>query len=267
MAVQWEFTGKRDKIVARAWPVEEPRYVAVLVHGYGEHIGRYEYVAGILREHGGAVYGPDHLGHGRSGGERALIPDFEDVVTDLNTVVEGARADNSGLPVVLVGHSMGGMIAARHAQRYGSGLASLVLSGPVLGPWSPIKALLGLDEIPDIPIYPATLSRDLSVGEAYAADPLVWHGPFKRPTVEAFDRCLTAIASGGRLGSLPTLWVHGEADELVPLSETRIGIEEIRGTDFTEILYPDARHEVFNETNKDEILEDVTAFIGSSVGE
>jgi alpha-beta hydrolase superfamily lysophospholipase len=173
MAEEWEFTGERDRITARRWPAETPRYVALLAHGYGEHIGRYEHVAEVLRRHGAAVYGPDHVGHGRSGGERVLVADFEDVVTDLNAVAERARAGHPGLPVVLIGHSMGGMIAARYAQRYGSGLAALTLSGPVLGPWGPIKALLGLEEIPDIPIDPATLSRDLSVGEVYATDPLV----------------------------------------------------------------------------------------------
>jgi alpha-beta hydrolase superfamily lysophospholipase len=259
--MEWEFTGERERVTAREWPAEGPRWVALLAHGYGEHIGRYEYVADVLRGHGAVVYGPDHIGHGKSGGERVLVPDFEEVVTDLHTVEDHARARRPGLPVVLIGHSMGGMIAARYAQRYGAGLAALVLSGPVLGRWGPIKALLGLDEIPDIPIDPATLSRDLTVGEAYAADPLVWHGPFRRETVEAFDRCLTTIAAGGRLGALPTLWVHGEADELVPLPGTRGGIEEIRGEDLTEIIYPGARHEVFNETNKDEVLADVTGFV------
>jgi alpha-beta hydrolase superfamily lysophospholipase len=266
MALEWDFTGTREHIVAREWPIDRPRHVAVLVHGYGEHIGRYDHVADALLRQGAAVYGPDHIGHGRSGGERVLITDFEDVVRDLETVVERARTAHPGLPLVLIGHSMGGMIAARYAQRYGAGLAALVLSGPVLGPWSAVKLLLELEEIPDVPIDPATLSRDLAVGEAYAADPLVWHGPFRRPTAEAFDRCLTAIASGGRLGALPTLWVHGAADELVPLAETQVGIEQIRGTDMTQILYSGARHEVFNETNRDEVLGDVTAFIGRHLG-
>jgi alpha-beta hydrolase superfamily lysophospholipase len=257
--MEWEFTGERERVTAREWPAETPSWLALLAHGYGEHIGRYEYVADTLLRHGAAVYGLDHIGHGRSAGERALVPDFEEVVTDLRTVEDQARTRHPGLPVVLIGHSMGGMIAARYAQRYGDGLAALVLSGPVLGRWGPIQALLDLDEIPDLPIDPATLARDLSVGAAYEADPLVWHGPFKRPTVEAFDRCLSAIATGGRL-TPPTLWVHGEADELVPLAETRAGIEEIRGADFTEIIYPGARHEVFNETNKDEVLAAVTDF-------
>jgi alpha-beta hydrolase superfamily lysophospholipase len=260
-AMEWTFTGEREHITAREWPAASPRWLALLAHGYGEHIGRYEYVADTLLRHGAAVHGPDHLGHGRSGGERVLIHDFEEVVTDLHTVEEHARERHPGLPVVLIGHSMGGMIAARYAQRYGDGLTALVLSGPVLGPWGAINALLGLEEVPDIPIDTATLSRDPAVGQAYAADPLVWHGPFKRATVEAFDRCLSAIAAGGRLGALPTLWVHGEADELVPLRETRVGIEEIRGDDLTETIYPGARHEVFNETNKDEVLRDVAEFV------
>jgi len=263
--MEWEFDGEREKIFVQVWPAEAPSWVALLAHGYGEHIGRYEYVADTLLRHGAVVYGPDHMGHGRSGGDRVLIHDYEEVVADLHTVEDRARTDHPGLPVVLIGHSMGGMIAARYAQRYGSGLTALVLSGPVLGRWSPVEVLLGLAEIPDSPIDIATLSRDLSVGEAYAADPLVWHGPFKRPTVEALDRCLRAIAAGGRLGGLPTLWVHGEADELVPLAGTRAGIEEIRGEDLSEIIYPGARHEVFNETNKDEVLADVTRFVGDHI--
>ncbi|GAA3609859.1 hypothetical protein GCM10022419_113620 [Nonomuraea rosea] len=91
--------------------------------------------------------------------------------------------------------------------------------------------------------------------------PLVWHGPFKRATLEAFATTLAAIAKGGTFGALPTLWVHGDEDALVPLPASRGGIEAVRGSDLTERIYPGARHEVFNETNKDEVLDDVTAFI------
>ncbi|NUP03786.1 MAG: alpha/beta hydrolase [Nonomuraea sp.] len=268
MAESYEhtFTGTRVPGVVRVWPNDRPRYVALLVHGYGEHIGRYEYVADRLVRHGAAVYGLDHMGHGRSEGDRVLIEDFEDVVTDVHTVEEQARADHPDVPVVVIGHSMGGMIAARYAQRYGDGLAALVLSGPVIGEWEIIPALMALDELPDVPIDPATLSRDPSVGAAYAADPLVWHGPFRRATVEAFARMLDTIPKGGTFGPLPTLWVHGDDDQLVPLPGSRVGVEAVRGADLTERIYPGARHEVFNETNKDEVLTDVESFVDRVLG-
>ncbi|RDI49844.1 alpha/beta hydrolase [Nocardia mexicana] len=259
---EWKFQGANGTIVTRVWPGNPPsRYVAVLVHGYGEHIGRYEYVADTLTRHGAAVYGPDHMGHGKSDGERVVIEDYEGVVADVRRVEEKARADHPGVPVVVIGHSMGGMIAARYAQRYGDGLAALVLSGPVIGSWTEATSLLDLDEIPYAPIDVTTLSKDPEIGRSYAEDPLVWHGPFKRPLLEALSRCLDTINTGGDLGELPTLWLHGEDDHLVPLPASRIGVERIRGKHLTERLYPGARHEIFNETNRDEVLADVTTFI------
>jgi alpha-beta hydrolase superfamily lysophospholipase len=254
-------TGTRGRITAREWPRPDPRYVALLVHGYGEHVGRYEEVAGVLTGHGAAVFGPDHIGHGRSAGERVRIEDFEDVVTDVDAVADLARAAHPGLPVVLIGHSMGGLIAARYAQRHRERLAALVLSGPVIGDWALPRRLLALEEIPDTPINPAALSRDPAVGAAYAADPLVWHGPMKRPTLLAFVRTLAAVSEGGGIGRLPLLWLHGDDDRLVPLPGSRPGVERISGGDLTERIYPGARHEVFQETNRAEVFADLTRFL------
>ncbi|MGN9758447.1 lysophospholipase [Streptomyces sp. SD31] len=255
--------GSRGSIVVRAWPNPRPRYVALVVHGYGEHAGRYTEVADVLVEHGAAVFGPDHVGHGRSAGERVVIEDFEDVVADVHAVARLARAAYPGLPVVLIGHSMGGLIAARYAQLNGDGLAALVLSGPVIGDWALPRRLLTLDEIPDTPISPAALSRDPGVGAAYAADPLVWHGPMKRPTVEAFARMLDTVSEGGDIGRLPLLWLHGDGDRLVPLTGSRVGVEALRGDELTERVYPGARHEVFRETNKADVFRDLTHFLDS----
>ncbi|MEV5516038.1 lysophospholipase [Streptomyces flaveolus] len=254
-------SGTRGRITVREWSAERPRYAVLLIHGYGEHVGRYEEVAGVLTSHGAAVYGPDHIGHGASEGERVLIEDFEDVVTDVHAVAELARAAHPGLPVVVIGHSMGGLIASRYAQRHPEGLTALVLSGPVIGDWELPRRLLALDEIPDTPISPSSLSRDPAVGAAYAADPLVWHGPMKRPTLEAFVRTLETVAKGGDVGRLPLLWVHGDDDRLVPLPASRVGVERLSGGDLTERIYPGARHEVFNETNRAEVFTDVTRFL------
>jgi alpha-beta hydrolase superfamily lysophospholipase len=212
------------------------------------------------------VYAPDHRGHGLSGGERALVDDLEAGVEDLHRVAERAAADNSGLPVVLVGHSMGGLIATRYAQRFGSELSALVLSGPAVGGNPDLIGLLELDPIPDVPIDPAILSRDLSVGQAYADDPLVYHGPFQRETLLGFVSAIEAVDAGGNFGPLPTLWIHGEEDQLIPLVHTRPMMEKLRGERFEEKIYPGARHEIFNETNQDEVIGDAVAFIGRSLG-
>ena len=98
-------------------------------------------------------------------------------------------------------------------------------------------------------------------GAAYAADPLVWHGEFQLPTVEAMAAMVATINDAGSLGALPLLWVHGSEDALVPIDGSRIGIERLRGETFAEHEYPGARHEVFNETNSDEVLADVIAFL------
>ncbi len=263
---EWGYEGTHGALAARTWSgAEPPSRVVVVAHGYGEHVGRYERLADALVGDGAVVYAVDHVGHGKSTGERALVEDFEDVVTDLHRLDGTARREHPGLPVVLLGHSMGGLIAARYAQRYGESLSALVLSSPVLGRWDAVTQLLAMEQIPDVPLDPSTLSRDEAVGKVYADDDLVWHGPFKRTTLESLDHTIGTVAGGPGLGDLPTLWIHGEDDQLVPIEGTRAGIERLRGSALVERVYPGARHELFNETNKDEVTADVLAFVREHV--
>ena len=251
--------GSEGDLSIAVWDRRDPERIVVLAHGYGEHMGRYEHVAAALVERGATVYGPDHFGHGESAGERALVDDFDRRADDLHLVVELARERHPGRPVVLVGHSMGGLIATRYAQRFG-GLAGLVLSGPGIGMGEGIKGWLAAPELPDDPIDVAVLSRDPAVGEAYANDPLIYHGGWQRTTLEAWVAADAAIESSGGFGDLPLLYVHGEADELVPLAAARPWVERLKGPDFTERIVPGARHEVFNETDKDETIALVADF-------
>jgi alpha-beta hydrolase superfamily lysophospholipase len=261
MVHESEISGARAPLHMYCWDQGSPRYVAVLVHGYGEHAGRYEHVASALGEGGAVVYAVDYPGHGKSDGEPALIDDLDTFVIDTERVVAHARQRHPGLPLVLIGHSLGGVVATRYAQKQGDGLAALVLSGPVIGGNPDILGLVALPEIPEIPIDPSILSRDPAVGQAYAEDPLVYHGPFKRTTLEAIVAAVERVAAGGSVGDVPTLWIHGESDALAPLAQARDAIERVRGSALEEIVYPGARHEVFNETNKVEVLADVTRFI------
>ncbi|MEU4738915.1 alpha/beta fold hydrolase [Actinosynnema sp. NPDC023658] len=246
--------GHAGELAVRTWPNLEADWLAVIVHGYGEHAGRYSHVAEALVGAGALVVAADHVGHGRSEGERAVITDFDGVVADVAATVGSAASD---LPTVLVGHGEGGLVAARYAQLHP--LSALVLSAPVLGTWEGLDRL-GAPESSGVPLDPDLLSRDPEVGKRYASDPLVWHGPYKQETLEALERALDQVNYGPPLEHLPTLWLHGDADELVPAADTRTGTDRLRGLLFEERVYPGARHEVFNETNSDEVLADVVSF-------
>jgi alpha-beta hydrolase superfamily lysophospholipase len=261
MPFETEITGGPTPIRVYRWDADQPRYVAVLVHGYGEHAGRYVHVAQGLVGDGAVVYAADYPGHGRSDGERALITDVDDFSADTGRVIAHATEEHPDLPIALIGHSLGGIVATRFAQQHGDQLSALVLSGPAIGGNPDILGLVALPELPEVPIDPSWLSRDPEVGRAYAEDELVWHGPFKRPTLEAFVAAVDQVAGGGSLGSLPTLWIHGEHDPLAPLAQAREAIDRVRGDHLEERIYPEARHEIFNETNRDEVLRDVLTFI------
>ena len=156
---------------------------------------------------------------------------------------------------------MGGLIAARYAQRYGQTLTAVILSSPLIGRSEAISAMLSLEEIPNVPLDASALSRDPVVGETYAADPLVCHGGIKRTMLEAMQRAVEAVARGPSLGELRLLWIHGADDRLVPVERSRTAIEHLRGNRAVEQIYPGGRHELFNELNRDEVLDDVLHFI------
>jgi alpha-beta hydrolase superfamily lysophospholipase len=264
-ARELELEGSEGALYAAVWAHPDARYVAIVVHGYAEHIGRYAHVIERLAADGATVYGLDHLGHGRSEGQRALITEGEHLTADVQLLVELARSENPGLPVVMIGHSMGGLIATRYAQTHPGELDALVLSGPVIGANPGFEALLELDPIPEVPIDPAVLSRDPAVGAAYVADPLVYNGPFKPETLRALFTGVAAVAEGPSFGSLPVLWIHGAEDALVPYGPVAEAFAHLRGEASHEKAYPDARHEIFNETNRDEVIDDVVAFINAQI--
>jgi len=261
-----ELAGHAGALHVQSWSHDDPSHVVVIAHGYGEHIGRYGHVAAALAAGGATVVGLDHVGHGRSAGERALIPSFEGVIADLHLVVRDAADGHPGLPVVLLGHSMGGLIATRYAQTHGDELAGLVISAPLLGNPA-VGMLLGLDDLPEIPIDPTVLSRDEAVQAAYMSDPLVYHGPFLRPTLAAMAIALLDAALDTPQVGGPVLWQHGEADQLVDRTQSGRAVALFTNADVTTRSYPGARHEIFNETDRDAVLADTVGFIGSVVAQ
>ena len=258
-----EVNGDRGTVFVRRWePTAAPTFIVLLVHGYGEHSGRYPHVAEALTKEGAVVYAPDHHGHGRTtGGDRAVVDDIDSMARDVARVGDLAQKDHPRLPIVVVGHSLGGLISTRFVQTQKTPIAALVLSGPVVGGSPGIEALAQMDPIPEVPLDPNALSRDPEVGKSYAADPLVFHGPFHKKTLNEFGAAVARVAKDPGFGSIPTLWIHGENDPLVPYDVTKKAFDHLRGSAFEETVYPGAMHEIFNETNKADVLGDMTSFI------
>ena len=182
------FRGTRARKIAwQSWSPagdQQPKGVVTIAHGYGEHIGRYEHVAERLNDAGFVVYGPDHHGHGKSGGKRGRIS-IQAAVADLDQmIVTISKARNPELPQFLLGHSMGGAIALRYAMKHQNRLTGLAVSAPLAavagGPallWFGRALGRVLPGAPVSKIDPRLVSRDHQVVKAYIADPLNLHGP------------------------------------------------------------------------------------------
>ncbi|MGD2042154.1 MAG: lysophospholipase [Acidimicrobiia bacterium] len=254
--------GSEGRVFYRRWdPGEMPLRIVQIVHGYAEHGGRYGHVANALTARGAVVYADDHLGHGRSDGERALITDFDHVVDDLHAVAGEARREHPGLPLVLVGHSMGGLLAARFAQRWPDEVSGIVFCGAVIGDWQWARDVLTRPELPYIPFEPEALSRDPTVGAEYAADPLVYHGQYKRGLLEAEVVALDCFARDIAVLTMPVLFLHGSDDPFVPYERSLQAVRDMPAEDVTVHVYEGARHEVLNESNRDEVIGDFVDWI------
>ena len=255
----------------RSWVPEDPRRLVVLAHGYAEHSGRYEDVGSWLAERGCAVHAYDHQGHGQSDGHRGHVRHYGDFLDDLDAFVRLCRSEHPRLPVYVIGHSMGGLIVASWTVSRSPDVSGVILSGPALVAGEPPgRGQLWLLQLlrrlaPRLrmrrPIAPETLSRDPEVGKAYMADPLV----FQHMTLSLAGALYDA---GGRTRSgagdveVPMLVLHGEADPIVLARGSRSFFEGLKTSGSDLRIYPELRHEIFNEPEGEDILGDVIAWIG-----
>ena len=129
----------------------------------------------------------------------------------------------------------------------------------------PPAADLGAFYLPPLALQ-LLLENALKHNTAYQADPLVWHGPFKRPTLHGMQHMLAKINAGPGFGALPTLWIHGDDDRLVLMAQSQTAINMLKGNDFESMVNPGGRHESFNETNKDQILRRIGSCIERVLG-
>jgi alpha-beta hydrolase superfamily lysophospholipase len=269
------------QITAYRWvPAGEPRAVIQLTHGMGEHAQRYDYVARTLNDAGFAVYAQDHRGHGANADPEALGDmgpgSWPALVDDIGLLSAHIRAEHPGLPLILLGHSMGSFAVQQYLLDHSADVDGAVLTGTAA--IDVLEPALDLDQPLDLAIFNAAfqpartdydwLSRDETIVDAYVADPYCGFGidpasaklMFLGARRVADPAQVAAITPG-----LPLYIAVGEADPvngglglLTPLTD-RYAAAGL--TDVTVRTYPGARHEVLNETNRDQIIGELISWI------
>jgi acylglycerol lipase len=254
----------------QSWTPETPVGVVVLVPGVSEHSSRYAHVARRLNDAGYAVYGVDHRGHGRSSGPKGNLGRITGTVADLHTVRGLAERELPGLPVFVLGHSLGGLIALDYVTTTGAdGLSGLALSGTAIDPSIGTRlerrlAPLLSAVVPGLGIVTldaASISKDPEVVSAYRADPLVYTGKVRARTGA---ETLLAIARVSRALSnltLPVLVMHGSDDRLASPRGAQLLIDSMGSPDKTLRLYDGFYHEIFNEPEREQVFADLVEWL------
>ncbi|MEW5912309.1 MAG: lysophospholipase [Thermodesulfobacteriota bacterium] len=250
----------------------QPRAAAVILHGYGEHSGRHAELARTLAGLGLSCYLLDLRGHGRSEGQRGAILSWDDYLTDLELFLAQVAQWQGGPPVLLLGHSLGGLLAASYVLERPHPFRLLALSSPLFALGQDVrrsKQVVGrllscwLPRV-SLPteIQPEMLSHDPEVGRAYLADPLVHRLANVRWFTEALaarDRCL---ARAGELSVQGLLVLYGQDDPLVSPEGAREFCGRVAIPDCTCRGFPGMYHEVFNEVGREQVLGELSAWLG-----
>ena len=259
------------RIVYDVWmPDAPPKAVVVLAHGLGEHARRYDHVAQRFGEAGLVTYALDHRGHGRSGGKRMVVRDISEYTADFDTLVAIATRAHPGLKCIVLGHSMGGGIVFAYGVERPDNYDMMVLSAPAVAAQElvhPVVAfaakILGV-VAPGLPVQElelSAISRDPAVVEAYNNDPLVYHGRVPAGLGRALLQVGETMPRRAPSLSAPLLVVHGSADRLIPVDGSQRLVGCVGSTDVELKIYPGLYHEVFNEPERAQVLDDVVSWI------
>ncbi|MBV6397478.1 MAG: Monoacylglycerol lipase [Anaerolineales bacterium] len=272
---EWEWRSFDNlTMYSKCWaPEKEPRAVVCLVHGLGEHIGRYEHVGRAFTDAGYALLGFDHRGHGRSGGQRGHTPAYEALLDDMAALLRQAGERYPARPYFLYGHSMGGNLVINYALRRKADLGGVIATGPFLKlAFQPpaVKVALGRMMNNIAPgftqtsgLETAALSRDSNVVQAYINDPLVHNKISARLFVSLFDSGQYAFDHPSEF-PLPMLLMHGSADRLTSAAASR-QFGAAAPAFVTMRLWDGFFHEIHNEPEKDEVLKAMIAWLDGQV--
>ena len=240
-----------------------PKAAVIIVHGLCEHLGRYEYLTGRLCERNLMVYRFDHRGHGKSEGKRVYYDRFETISDDVNEVAERLKSHNEGLPLFIIGHSMGGYAVSCFGARYPGKADGIILSGALTRYNTKCAGELPLS-VPGDTYVPNALGdgvcSDPEVVEAYNNDPLVEKEISAALLNSIYEGVEWLKENSGKFTD-PVLILHGANDGLVSEKDSRELFGDISSEDKTLKIYAKLFHEIYNEVEKEEVIDDTLFWI------
>jgi alpha-beta hydrolase superfamily lysophospholipase len=261
-----------DNLAIQDWPLDmgtAPRGVVLLVHGLGEHAGRYDHVASRLNDWGFMVRGYDQYGHGESGGPRGGLPTETRLLDDLTDIVDATRARmNKKTPLILLGHSMGGLLAARFVSQAVRPVDALVMSSPALDPGLNAVQKLLLAVIPVIApnlrvsngLDASFISHDPATVSAYRADKLV-HDRISGRLARFISRGGQATLALASKWKVPTLLLFAGADKLVNPAGSRAFAQMAPTQVVTARCFEALYHEIFNELDSEPVFAELKKWL------
>ena len=260
------------EIFYRCWAPPEPRAVILLAHGLAEHSGRYAGFADFLVAAGIAVYAPDHPGHGRSAGMRGHIAHFSEFTGAILQLAEIARQEHPARPLVLFGHSMGGLIAADLLLQQQSAFVAAVLTGAAIqSPQRPSRIALSINKLLSaiaprsgvLRLNASGISRDPQVVSDYENDPLVYRGKATSGFVAAMIAAMRRVIENAASIRLPILIMHGGVDSLTAVAGSKLLYDTVGSRDKNLVIYEDLYHEILNEPERKKVMGDILQWLDS----
>jgi len=260
---EWK-TKEGEKIFSQKWRVEGTvKAVLVLVHGLGEHIGRYNHVAKFFNHHQISIYGFDHRGHGKSSGKRGHIGSNQFFISDIETMIEMAKKENPGIPVFLYGHSLGGNMVLYFSLFKKPSIKGVICTSPGLGAGEPVPpAKLFAAKILNTILPSMTMDNGLDVHnlshnpqviKEYQEDPLVHSMISARLAMDMFSNGDWNVENAGKF-NLPLLLLQGEKDHIVNLEKTKQFAAKVPNSLITFKIFPELYHELHNEYEQDQVF-------------
>ncbi|MCJ7456706.1 alpha/beta hydrolase [Candidatus Bathyarchaeota archaeon] len=270
------FEGARGtQIYYQAWtPTGRPTATLVMIHGQGDHCGRYAHVAEYMARRNYSIWAQDLRGHGKSGGKRGHVDSFDDYLVDTDRLIRIGKEHDRSSTTILLGHSLGGLLATRFAEERGSELAGLIATAPLfalkmkLPAWKKFIGRTLSSIIPTLTLRTGLdanlLSHDRKIVRDYTGDPLV-HGVASARFYTEFLRGADETVNGADQLTLPCLIMHGGADGIVDSSATVGFFKKIASSDKTLKVYDGFYHEILNEPGKESVLGDISTWLSARI--